>query len=275
MSKIEGVPAPFVVRSSASVNELWRSPIATLPLWPIVLLVVSVLFVLGPFDSLFLSVAWLRGIDLLLIYSLALVWWGLSIRRRGHSVSGVMGARPSLKQWRLTLVATLAAQCLCVGWLSSLAALDLVPAYWSARSGSSSMQTAFAPIETLAVVVLGPCAEEILFRGIIFRRSLRWMSPLPAALWSSLVFGLCHYDMIGAASFGLVLVGLYVQSGSLWAPIAAHCFFNATAHGVGALVAARGSLGWAIAGAQLVCVPWLVWFSWRSLRQLEGVRDGP
>jgi membrane protease YdiL (CAAX protease family) len=132
-------------------------------------------------------------------------------------------------------------------------------------------------IDLLLIAVIGPCAEEILFRGQIFRRSLRWMRPIPAALWSSLFFGICHLDTVGGTLFALVMVGLYLQSGSLWVPIAAHVSSNAMAvfmpGMMAALLAPHGAVAWALAAAQLVCVPWVAWFLFRTLRQLRQLRQ--
>ena len=270
MSNTEPDAAPMDGGSGTSSSELWRSPVATLPLWPVALSGGILLFSFVALEPALLAGSRWRGLDLLVFDVLALWWWWRSSRRRGHSVRDVLGPAPTLRQLALMLVATLVAQALRVGWLAWIASRDLVPEYWKAAIERSSSQTGLTPAELLAFVVAGPFLEEILFRGLVFRRSLRRMRPILAALGSSLLFGLCHFDILGSLSFALILVGLYVRSNSLWVPIAAHALFNATASLMGALVEARASLGWAIAGAQLVCVPWLVWFVHRSLRQLRG-----
>ncbi len=75
-------------------------------------------------------------------------------------------------------------------------------------------------------VVVGPAVEEFTFRGLLFTRLSVKYSPRKAILLSSLMFGLLHFDFIGAFVFGLVAAGLYVQSRSLVAPFALHAVNN-------------------------------------------------
>lgn len=77
----------------------------------------------------------------------------------------------------------------------------------------------------------GPVAEEALFRGILFPalRDAGW--PRAAYLVASVGFGLIHANR--AAFLPLSLLGgflawLYVRTGNLLAPVAAHVVFNLT-----------------------------------------------
>ncbi|MBX3734343.1 MAG: CPBP family intramembrane metalloprotease [Verrucomicrobiae bacterium] len=81
----------------------------------------------------------------------------------------------------------------------------------------------------LFAVVLAPVAEEALFRGILFPalRDAGW--PRAAYLVASVGFGLIHANR--AAFLPLSLLGgflawLYVRTGNLLAPVAAHVVFN-------------------------------------------------
>ena len=96
--------------------------------------------------------------------------------------------------------------------------------------------------------------EEVLFRGIVFGMLARRTSPLVAALWSSVLFGLWHVlpaldavetnpigDAFGGAwepvvaavvsTFlaGMVFVWIRLYSGSIIAPIIVHMATNSTA----------------------------------------------
>lgn len=75
-------------------------------------------------------------------------------------------------------------------------------------------------------VVVGPAVEEFTFRGLLFTRLSVKYSPGKAIVISSLMFGLLHFDFIGAFVFGLVAAGLYAQSRSLIAPFALHAVNN-------------------------------------------------
>jgi len=75
-------------------------------------------------------------------------------------------------------------------------------------------------------VVLAPVVEEFTFRALLFTRLSAKYSPAKAIVISSLMFGLLHFDFIGAFVFGLVAATLYAQSRSLLAPIALHSVNN-------------------------------------------------
>lgn len=78
----------------------------------------------------------------------------------------------------------------------------------------------------LAVVIIGPIAEEILFRGILFTRWSRVYGPARAAFYSSLLFGVLHANAIGLFFAGWVLCMVYMYTRSLWIPIAIHILNN-------------------------------------------------
>jgi membrane protease YdiL (CAAX protease family) len=78
-------------------------------------------------------------------------------------------------------------------------------------------------------VGLAPLVEETLFRGLLFPavRDLGWPR---AALWGQAVlFGAIHANaaaFLPLTLFGATLAWLYVRTGNLLAPIAAHAVFN-------------------------------------------------
>jgi membrane protease YdiL (CAAX protease family) len=78
--------------------------------------------------------------------------------------------------------------------------------------------------------LLAPVAEELLYRGVLFRSFWNRFGVLPAAVMSSLVFALFHfYDGYGLASvwvFGLACAMLYAATGSLVAAVALHVLYN-------------------------------------------------
>lgn len=78
----------------------------------------------------------------------------------------------------------------------------------------------------LAVVIIGPIAEEILFRGILFTRWSRVYGPARAAFYSSLLFGVLHANALGLFFAGWVLCMVYMYTRSLWVPIAMHILNN-------------------------------------------------
>ncbi len=79
-------------------------------------------------------------------------------------------------------------------------------------------------------VSLGPVAEEILFRGILYP-VIRQAGYRRIALWStSLVFAAIHVNLpifLPLVALGMVAVWLYERTNNLLAPIALHSTFNA------------------------------------------------
>jgi membrane protease YdiL (CAAX protease family) len=85
-----------------------------------------------------------------------------------------------------------------------------------------------------ALVLLGlitPLAEEVYYRGILYRwMRTRWRVPL-AALASAVIFALTHPQaelpfMVLLAVLGILLALAYERTGSLWPPIAIHATNN-------------------------------------------------
>ncbi len=80
--------------------------------------------------------------------------------------------------------------------------------------------------------LLAPLAEELLYRGVLFRSFWNRLGVIPAALLSSLIFAVLHfYDGYGFASvgvFGLSCALLYAATGSLTSTIALHMLYNAS-----------------------------------------------
>jgi uncharacterized protein len=81
----------------------------------------------------------------------------------------------------------------------------------------------------VSVVIIAPIAEEMLFRGIIFKGLRNWAKPGAAFLLSALFFAVAHlYPLIIPPIFvlGILLAMLVERRGSLVASIAAHITFN-------------------------------------------------
>ena len=81
----------------------------------------------------------------------------------------------------------------------------------------------------LAVVILSPIIEEILFRGLILRRFNMELDNLTfAILISSILFGICHNfgGILGAILFGICASILYIKSRNILVPILAHFLNN-------------------------------------------------
>jgi len=86
-----------------------------------------------------------------------------------------------------------------------------------------------------AAAVLAPIAEEIYFRGYVFRAYLDQKGPLQAYVFSSLLFALVHLNLPAVLPIfvmGLFLAFLYRRSGSILPGMVAHAVNNAVAFAI-------------------------------------------
>lgn len=81
-------------------------------------------------------------------------------------------------------------------------------------------------------VTAGIC-EEVVYRGFLIAYFTTFVGLIPAAILSSFVFGLAHAyqgwrGIVKTGMVGLVMAGLYLLTGSLWAPIVLHIVIDIT-----------------------------------------------
>lgn len=95
------------------------------------------------------------------------------------------------------------------------------------------------PALFITIAVFAPLLEELIFRGIILDGFLQRYAPWKAIIWSSLVFGIAHFNpwqFISAFILGIIIGWLYWKTRSLWPGIFLHFFNNAGAYIVGTLL---------------------------------------
>ena len=96
----------------------------------------------------------------------------------------------------------------------------------------------------LGVVVGAPIFEELFFRGFVMQGLTRHMTPVKAALLSSVLFALAHVRPVTYAPIfliGLVLAFVFLKTRSLPLAMAAHAIYNAI---VVAVTLSVGSSAW-------------------------------
>lgn len=85
------------------------------------------------------------------------------------------------------------------------------------------------PLVILRAVILAPLCEELIFRGLTFKRMREDANFLASAVISSAIFALYHMNVpqgIFAFLFGMLLCLLYDMFGNLWVPIIVHATAN-------------------------------------------------
>ena len=84
----------------------------------------------------------------------------------------------------------------------------------------------------IAVVVVTPVIEELLFRGLILRGFLSHYSTRKAVLVSAIFFGLLHlnpWQFIGATTWGILFAWWFIQTRSILPCVFSHTLVNALA----------------------------------------------
>jgi membrane protease YdiL (CAAX protease family) len=127
--------------------------------------------------------------------------------------------------------------------IRALLALVVLDGAWSLLVGERALSSplrGLAAEGTLVIVLTGvatavtaPVAEELFFRGFIYRSLRSAMSPLPAAAVDSAMFALVHSRyppaaLVPVAFFGLVSCLVYERTGSLLPGIALHALVDSS-----------------------------------------------
>ena len=84
-------------------------------------------------------------------------------------------------------------------------------------------------ITFLTTIGMAPILEELLFRGLIYKRLRNICKPFVAAIISSLAFGITHGNLVQflyAFFAGMLMAYVYEKYKNIWAPIIFHLFAN-------------------------------------------------
>ena len=99
------------------------------------------------------------------------------------------------------------------------------------------------------VCLLGPLAEEVVFRGMIYGRLRRAFSLVPSMLISALLFGIYHGNWVQgiyASVFGMILAYVYEKTQTIWGSFLLHAVFNLSSYIIGHMEGAMENVGWDI-----------------------------
>ena len=132
---------------------------------------------------------------------------------------------PAVKYWPVAVMG--AVGCIGVTCLSAMVQLVLYdPQY---QGATAAVYSSSFPAELIGLGIISPIAEEMMFRGVMFRRYRENKGFLYSAMWSSVFFALMHTNMIQLVySFllGIMLAYLYEKFGSVKAPVLLHVLLN-------------------------------------------------
>lgn len=99
------------------------------------------------------------------------------------------------------------------------------------------------PVQMVCLGIIIPISEELIFRGLLFKRCRELMGFLPSAAGISLLFGFTHGNLVQllyAVGLGMLLAYVYEKYGSLRAAVLLHITANMTS----ILLTETGALAW-------------------------------
>ena len=84
-------------------------------------------------------------------------------------------------------------------------------------------------LQIIAIGVVGPAAEEMIFRGLVYRRIRDYTNVVTAVILSSVLFGVFHMNLtqgLFATSLGVLLALIYEKTGRFILPVIGHMSNN-------------------------------------------------
>lgn len=97
------------------------------------------------------------------------------------------------------------------------------------KQASEMLYTPSLPVQIICLGIVIPIMEELIFRGLLFKRLREVMPMVPAVIYSALFFGLYHGNLVQiiyGTICGLLLAYVYEKFGSLKAPVLMHMTMN-------------------------------------------------
>jgi hypothetical protein len=194
--------------------------------WGIVGIVILSMLLLSPVNIL-LNNALGRDISFLIYYLLAM---GVpfvivhSIRSKRTGISKYNLSLSSVKIMVLVTISTIAIQ---TGIISPIVNLLPMPEFMKKIFLELANQNGI--FSFVAIVIVAPILEELIFRGIILNGLLRKYSPAKSIIISSILFGIVHlnpWQFIGALIIGLFSGWIYYKTRKLTLAIMIHFVNN-------------------------------------------------
>jgi len=198
--------------------------------------------------------------------SAPIVYWVWVARRKGLSVRDVMGQFPHRGQLLIIVSTSIA----CFGLMLGCICILLRFASPEELAAPSSVQPLARLVAAVGVCTVGPIREEIWFRGILLPLMASRTGTIWAALLSTTLLSWLYANPFGRFALEQAMAGLYLRTGTLWAPAAAHGLYNAISLGVLTAYEQILRTTWLIVAIQIVCIPWLVLFLRQTLRDLRA-----
>ena len=119
----------------------------------------------------------------------------------------------------------------CIGLNSIALMMNLAMIDDRYQATSTVMYNAPFSVQIICLGIIIPIAEELMFRGIVYKRFRQYATFLRAAVFSTLMFSLAHGNMVQmvyAFAVGMLLSFVYEKFDSFAAPVYFHICVNIT-----------------------------------------------
>lgn len=149
----------------------------------------------------------------------------LNLKRRGHSLREYLGLIPPRASQVILWMA------LYLGWMLLTNLIINWRGPWDFSRWANSPMIVNV-LRVLGVSILGPIAEELIFRGVLYYRLSRtWLGPIVAVIVLAAVWAVLHFSYTPAVIAVVFVCGLMLgfarwQSGSVILPILMHIAWN-------------------------------------------------
>ena len=162
----------------------------------------------------------------------------------------------------------------CVGLNSIALMMNLAMADEAYQATSDVMYSASFGVQILCLGIIIPIAEELMFRGIIYKRFRPYATFARAAVFSTLMFSLAHGNFVQMAysfAIGMLLAFVYEKFDSFAAPVIFHICVNITS----LIVTAAGGFTWLYSDTMRMAVSAVICAFLGSILfvQLRGLRE--
>ncbi len=161
------------------------------------------------------------------LITIPIMIWMYHRDRIREKMAGIVPAAQARSVFYLLVIVMGAVLCLGLNGLFMIAGLST-----DDESYVEAMEAMYSPslwMQLLCLGVLTPVCEELVYRGLVFKRLREDSSFLMAAVYSTIIFAIMHgylVEIIYAFAMGMVFCYIYERYGSVKAPIAAHMAAN-------------------------------------------------
>lgn len=149
-------------------------------------------------------------------------------RKRERTLNIPVNKKASLGKYVQIIVLGIVA---CIGLNCLSVMTDIAFSSKTYQETSEAFYAASVPLQFLCLGIIIPLAEELMFRGVLYKRYREANKFLSAALYSTLLFSMTHGNMVQflyTFILGIFLAYVYEKYGSFKAPVVLHIVANLT-----------------------------------------------